>query len=94
MTPVRLTTARLRQLAGELPDRYTDPLIHLAPARVLTGHQLDGAPLRVLFTAPTSKWYAVISDVITGLPPPAAELFAVCLHADAVRCLVAALPEQ
>jgi hypothetical protein len=77
-SPLRLTTARLRQLAVELSDRYTAPLTHLARARVLTGHQLDGAPPRVLRTAPTSKRYAVISDLITGLPPPAAKPFAVC----------------
>jgi hypothetical protein len=41
MTPARLTLARLRQLADELPDRHTTPLLHLSRARVLTGGQLD-----------------------------------------------------
>lgn len=41
MTHTRLTTARLRQFAAELPPRYTAPLIHLSRARVLTGAQLD-----------------------------------------------------
>lgn len=41
MTHIRLTTARLRQLAAELSPRYTAPLAHLAAARVLTGAQLD-----------------------------------------------------
>lgn len=41
MSAARLTPARLRQLATELPDRYTLPLLHLSRARVLSGHQLD-----------------------------------------------------
>jgi len=42
MSPAaRLTTARLAQLADELPTRYTTPLPHLARARVLTGAHLD-----------------------------------------------------
>jgi len=41
MTPARLTQARLRQLADELPARHTVPLLHLSRARVLTGQQLD-----------------------------------------------------
>lgn len=41
MSGARLTTVRLRQLADELPDRYTAPLMHLSRARVLTGSQLD-----------------------------------------------------
>lgn len=41
MNGARLSSARLRQLAVELPDRYTVPLLHLSRARVLTGQQLD-----------------------------------------------------
>lgn len=41
MSGARLTTAQLRQLAAELPDRYTAPLLHLSRARVLSGGQLD-----------------------------------------------------
>jgi hypothetical protein len=41
MNATRLTPARLRQLAAELPDRYTTPLLHLARARLLSGYQLD-----------------------------------------------------
>jgi Replication-relaxation len=41
MSSVRVTAARLRQLADELPDRYAAPLLHLSRARVLTGAQLD-----------------------------------------------------
>ena len=51
MTPVRLTVARLRQLATELPDRYTVPVLHLSRARVLSGGQLDRL-LRQPDTAP------------------------------------------
>jgi hypothetical protein len=43
----RLTTARLTQLAQQLPSRYTTVLPHLARTRVLTGAQLD----RLLATA-------------------------------------------
>lgn len=41
MSGARLTTARLRLLAAELPDRYTEPMLHLSRARILTGAQLD-----------------------------------------------------
>lgn len=41
MTAARLTAGRLRQLADELPARYTVPLLHISHARVLTGQQLD-----------------------------------------------------
>jgi hypothetical protein len=41
MSGARITTARLRQLAAELPDRYTEPVLHLSRARILTGAQLD-----------------------------------------------------
>jgi hypothetical protein len=51
MTTVRLTTVVLRQLAAELPDRYTVPLLHLSRARVLSGGQLDRL-LRQPGTAP------------------------------------------
>jgi Replication-relaxation len=51
MSGARLTTARLRQLAAELPDRYTEPVLHLSRARVLTGAQLDRL-LRQPGTAP------------------------------------------
>jgi hypothetical protein len=49
--PARLTTARLRQLAAELPDRYTEPVLHLSRARALSGGQLDRL-LRQPDTAP------------------------------------------
>jgi Replication-relaxation len=38
---VRVSTARLRQLAADLTPRYTAPLTHLGRARLLTGGQLD-----------------------------------------------------
>jgi hypothetical protein len=38
---LRLTQARLRQLVGELPTRYTAPLRHLARVRLLSGAHLD-----------------------------------------------------
>ena len=41
MTRPRISSARLRLLADELPDRYTTPLLHLARVRLLTGAQLD-----------------------------------------------------
>jgi hypothetical protein len=41
MTGTRITTARLAQLADELPHRYTSVLPHLERVRVLTGGQLD-----------------------------------------------------
>ncbi len=41
MNPVRLTMARLHQLADELPTRYLAPLPHLARVRLLSGAQLD-----------------------------------------------------
>ena len=41
MSGARITPARLRLLAAELPDRYTLPLLHLSRARVLSGAQLD-----------------------------------------------------
>lgn len=36
-----ISPARLTQLAGDLPARYTTALLHLAPVRVLTGAHLD-----------------------------------------------------
>jgi hypothetical protein len=51
MSAARLTAARLRQLAAELPNRYTLPLLHLSRARVLSGGQLDRL-LRQPDTAP------------------------------------------
>ncbi|MDQ3763035.1 MAG: replication-relaxation family protein [Actinomycetota bacterium] len=54
----------------------------------------DDALPRVLVTAPTPRRCAVTSDLITGLPPPAAELFAVCEHTQAVRELTKALHDQ
>jgi Replication-relaxation len=39
--PVRISTAKLRQLAADLTPRYTTPLTHLARARLLTGAHLD-----------------------------------------------------
>lgn len=41
MSPGRLTMARLRRLAEQLPARYTAVLPHLDRARVLTGNHLD-----------------------------------------------------
>ncbi len=41
MSEARISPARLRQLAAELPDHYTVPLLHLSRARILTGRQLD-----------------------------------------------------
>lgn len=41
MASSRISTARLKLLVEEIPDRYTAPLIHLDRARVLTGAHLD-----------------------------------------------------
>ena len=41
MSAAPLTTGQLRQLAAELPHRYTTPLMHLLQARLLSGRQLD-----------------------------------------------------
>jgi hypothetical protein len=54
----------------------------------------DSVPPRVLFTAPTPRRRAVISDLITGLPLPAAELFTVCEYTEAVHQLSTALHNQ
>lgn len=68
MTPTRLTPARLRQLADELPDRATLPLLHLSRARVLTGSQLDrllGQPNATRRTAERARQRAMtyLSDL-------------------------------
>jgi len=54
----------------------------------------DGALPRVLVTAPTPIRCAVISGLITGLPPPAVDLFAVCEHIAAANHLITALHDQ
>jgi hypothetical protein len=54
----------------------------------------DGVPPHVLFTAPTPHRCTLISDLITGLPPPAQHLFSICLHTRAVDHLITALHDQ
>lgn len=51
----------------------------------------DGAAPRVLITVPESRRRGVIADVITGLPPPAAEVFWAVEHHDASRFLITAV---
>jgi len=48
----------------------------------------DGAPPRVLITVPDSRRRGVVTDVITGLPPPAGELFCVVEHDRAAGFLI------
>lgn len=49
---------------------------------------------RVLITAPTQHRCTAIGDLITGLPPPAGQLFETCTHATAADHLAAALHSQ
>jgi hypothetical protein len=49
---------------------------------------------RVLFTAPTRHRCEAIGDLITGLPPPAEDTFAVLMHHHAAIHLIAALHDQ
>jgi Replication-relaxation len=73
-----------------LRDKLRDYLDHATYG----GTGPDGAPPRVLVTAPTPKRCAVISELITGLPPPAADLFVVCQHTAAAHHLTTALHDQ
>lgn len=73
--------------ARRLRAKFSDYLDHAT----YSGTGPDDAPPRVLVTAPGPRRCAVISDLITGLPPPAADLFAVCQHSDAARYLTKAL---
>jgi Replication-relaxation len=76
--------------APRLRDKLRDYLDHATYG----GTGPDGALPRVLVTAPTPKRCAVISGLITGLPPPAAELFVVCQHIAAASHLITALHDQ
>jgi hypothetical protein len=76
--------------APRLRDKLRDYLDHATYG----GTGPDGALPRVLVTAPTPKRCAVISDLITGLPPPSADLFAVCQHTAAANHLITALHDQ
>ncbi|WP_103338774.1 replication-relaxation family protein [Amycolatopsis sp. CA-126428] len=58
MTRTRVTTTALRDLAGQLPDRYVAALRHLAAVRVLTGAQLD-----TLLTEPAATTAATVRRV-------------------------------
>lgn len=76
--------------APRLRDKLRDYTDHADSS----GTGPDGVPPRILFTAPTPRRCAVISDLITGLPPPAAELFTVCEHTQAAHQLTTALHDQ
>jgi hypothetical protein len=54
----------------------------------------DGAPPRVLITAPDSRRCGVVTDLITGLPPPAGELFCALEHHRAARFLITAVHDM
>jgi hypothetical protein len=75
---------------SRLRDKLRDYLDHAHDG----GTGPDGALPRVLFTTPGPRRCAVISDVITGLPPPAGELFVVCQHTAAAHHLIATLHDQ
>jgi hypothetical protein len=72
-----------------LRDKLRDYLDHAT-----TGGTGPHGPPRVLFTAPTPKRCAVITDLITGLPPPADQLFTVCEHNRSTSYLITALHDQ
>jgi hypothetical protein len=85
-----LEVDRATESAPRLRDKLRDYLDHAEDG----GTGPDGVLPRVLFTTPSPRRCAVITDLITGLPPPATELFAVCEHTEAVRQLITALHGQ
>jgi len=54
----------------------------------------DGAPPRVLITVPDSRRCGVVTDLITGLPPPAGEVFCAVEHHHAARFLITAVHDM
>lgn len=54
----------------------------------------SGVIPRILITTPGPQRYTAIADLITGLPPPADQLFRVCLHTMAADHLTTVLLDQ